>query len=172
MNRTPYTTESPRVGDTGFRPHYPWPSVTSDLEIGTLVVILPDAISYTFSERTGWTGVSIMKQGEIASLICNSRSGHTCNRLSNRETATAEAAAATTKTQSSSGQFISMFGRNPVVFRVSKNANNPHLSHYHLHRRHLQPSSICWPYGTFRVCRIHPGHILHGNIKRPTPASS
>ena len=46
-------------------------SHTSNLEIGTPVVILLSTWHYRVSAGAGWPGVSILWMGEIASMICN-----------------------------------------------------------------------------------------------------
>ena len=46
-------------------------SHTSDLKIGTPVATLPGAWCNRVSAETGWPGVSILRLGEVESLICN-----------------------------------------------------------------------------------------------------
>ena len=46
-------------------------SHTSDLKIGTPVAILPGAWRYRVSAGTGWPGVTILRLGEMESVICN-----------------------------------------------------------------------------------------------------
>ena len=43
----------------------------TDLKIGTPVATLPSDWRYRVSPGTGWPGVSILRLGEIKSLICN-----------------------------------------------------------------------------------------------------
>ena len=45
-------------------------SHTGDLNIGP-VATMPDAWRYRVSAGTGWPGVSILRLGEVESLICN-----------------------------------------------------------------------------------------------------
>ena len=46
-------------------------SHTSDLKIGTPVATLPGAWRYRVSAGTGRPGVSILRLGEMESLVCN-----------------------------------------------------------------------------------------------------
>ena len=62
-----------RAEDPGFesdlRREFSGSSHTSDLRIGTPLAALPGAWRYRVSSRTGWPGVSILRLGEIESLI-------------------------------------------------------------------------------------------------------
>ena len=46
-------------------------SHTSDLKIDTPVAALPGAVHYWVSTETGWPSVSILRLGEVESLICS-----------------------------------------------------------------------------------------------------
>ena len=46
-------------------------SHTKDIKTGTPVTILPGAWRYRVNTGTGWPGVSILRLGELESLICN-----------------------------------------------------------------------------------------------------
>ena len=64
-----------RAEDTGFvsrlRRDFSGSSHTNDLKTGTPVAILPGAWCYGVSAWTGWTGVSVLKLGEIPNLSRN-----------------------------------------------------------------------------------------------------
>ena len=64
-----------RAEDPGFesrlRRDFSGSSYTSDLKIGTPVATLPGAWRYRVSVGTGRTGVSILRLGEVESLICS-----------------------------------------------------------------------------------------------------
>ena len=64
-----------RAEDPGFkfslRRDFSGSSHTSDLKIGTPVATLPGAWRYRVSAGTGWPGVSILRLGEMESLIRN-----------------------------------------------------------------------------------------------------
>ena len=64
-----------RAEDTGFesclRCDFSGLSHTSDSKIGTPVATLPGAWRYRVSTGTGQPGVSILRLGEVESLICN-----------------------------------------------------------------------------------------------------
>ena len=64
-----------RAEDLGFKSRLCWDfsgsSHTSDLKIGTPVAILPGAWCYRLSAGTGLPCVSILRLGEMDSLICN-----------------------------------------------------------------------------------------------------
>ena len=63
------------VEDLGFKSHLRWDfsrsSHTSDLKVGTPVATLPGAWHYSVSTGTGWPSVSVLRLGEVESLICN-----------------------------------------------------------------------------------------------------
>ena len=59
------------LGDMGTVVCHVWSSHTSDLKTGTLLATLPDARHYRVSARAGWPAVSLLRPGEIASLIGN-----------------------------------------------------------------------------------------------------
>ena len=63
--------EDPRFESRLRRDFFPGSSHTSDLKIGTPVATLPGAWRYSVSAGTGWPGVSIVRLGEMESLICN-----------------------------------------------------------------------------------------------------
>ena len=64
-----------RAEDPGFesrlRRDFSESSHTSDLQIGTPVATLPGALRYRVNAGTGRPGVSILRLGEVESLICN-----------------------------------------------------------------------------------------------------
>ena len=61
--------------DPGFKSRLRWDfsrsSHTSDFKIGTPVATLPGAWYYRVSAGTGQPSVSILRLGEVESLICN-----------------------------------------------------------------------------------------------------
>ena len=63
--------EDPRF-DSRLNRDFSGSSHNNDLKIGTPVDTLPGAWRYRVSVGTDWTGVSILRLGEIESLICNS----------------------------------------------------------------------------------------------------
>ena len=64
-----------RAEDPGFKSHlrrdFFRSSHTSDLKTGTPVATLPGAWRYRVRAGTGWPSVSILRLGEMESLICN-----------------------------------------------------------------------------------------------------
>ena len=64
-----------RAEDPWFECHlheiFPGSSHTSDLKIGFPVTTLPGAWHYRINAGTGWRDVSILRLGEIESLVCN-----------------------------------------------------------------------------------------------------
>ena len=66
-----------RVVDLGLNPAFPMfffspqSSQTTDLHIVTPVAVLPGAWWYRVRSETGWFGGSILRSGEIASLVCS-----------------------------------------------------------------------------------------------------
>ena len=64
-----------RAEDPGFKSCLHWDisgsSHTSDLKIGVSVATLPGVWRYRVSAETGWSGISILRLGEMESLICN-----------------------------------------------------------------------------------------------------
>ena len=63
-------TSTWRAGDAEIDSRLTRSTHTSGLTAGTLAVILPGAWCYRVSAGTGWPGVSILRVGELASLIC------------------------------------------------------------------------------------------------------
>ena len=60
-----------RAGDPRIEPCFLKCSHSSDLQIGILVAALPGAGRSRVITRGGWLGVSVLRQGDIQSLICS-----------------------------------------------------------------------------------------------------